>query len=56
MAFDGSRLQYYRDRERELREMAERCHSDEIRAQLQHVADEYATLARQIEKGLLPPG
>jgi hypothetical protein len=56
MAFDGSRLQYYLDREREIREIAERCHIDTIREQLLRVADEYAALARQIKTGLLPPG
>jgi hypothetical protein len=55
MAFDGSRLQYYLDREREIRVIAERCHDDEVRKQLEQVADQYATLARQIKNGLLPP-
>jgi hypothetical protein len=55
MAFDGSRLQFYLEREREIRVIAERCHDDAVRKQLERVADEYESLARQINNGLLPP-
>ena len=53
MAFDGFRVQYYKGREHEVREIADRCHSDELREQLEHVADQYALLIRQIKEGLL---
>lgn len=56
MAFDGSRLQYYLDRERHVRFLAQQCYSDELRAQLESVADQYAALARQIREGLLSNG
>jgi hypothetical protein len=54
MAFDGSRLQYYLEREIHVRGLAACCTSDVLREQLERVADEYAAIARQIEKGLLP--
>jgi hypothetical protein len=54
MAFDGSRLQYYLDREHHVRQLAERCINDALREQLERVADEYAAIARQIRNGLLP--
>jgi len=54
MAFDGSRLQYYLERELHVRQLAVLCESDALRQQLERVADEYAAIARQIEKGLLP--
>ena len=54
MAFDGSRLQFYIDREREVREVAARCHDESVCRQLRRIADEYGKLAEQIRKGLLP--
>lgn len=56
MAFDGSRLQFYLDREHEIREVAERCHNDFVRQQLERIADEYRKLAQQIRKALLSSG
>lgn len=56
MAFDGSRLQFYLDRESEVREVAARCHDDSVRRQLERIAEEYGKLADQIRKGLLPSG
>jgi len=56
VVFDGTRLQFYIEREAEVREVAARCHDDGLRRQLERVADEYAELAHQIRKGLLPPG
>lgn len=53
MAFDGSRLQYYLDREREVREVADRCRNDDLREQLEGIADQYAALAQQVAKGML---
>lgn len=56
MTFDGSRLQFYLDREREVREVASRCHDDTVRLQLERIADEYGKLSEQIRKGLPPLG
>jgi hypothetical protein len=51
MAFDGSRATFYRDQARRIREIAERCIISDIRDQLERVATQYETLARQVECG-----
>ena len=54
MAFDGSRAQFYRDKARRIREMAGTCVLPDIKDQLELIARQYETLARQVETGSLP--
>ena len=54
MAFDGSRAQLYRDKARQIREMAATCVLPDIREQLERIARQYETLAHQVETGSLP--
>lgn len=49
MAFDGTSAQLYRTRAKELREMAATCHLPEVRDQLNMIAEQFDTLARQVE-------
>ncbi|HEV8016256.1 MAG TPA: hypothetical protein VGP48_12025 [Stellaceae bacterium] len=53
MPLESSRAQLYRERAREVRAIAESCHDTVIKEQLMAVADEYETLARQVEIGVL---
>jgi len=54
MAFDGSRAEFYRDQACRLRALAKACTLPDIKEQLEHVAEEYETLAHQVEAGILP--
>jgi len=54
MAFDGSRAEFYRDQACRLRALAKACKLSDIKEQLEHVAEEYETLAHQVEAGILP--
>jgi hypothetical protein len=54
MAFDGSSAAFYREQARRIRELADRCVTMDIKEQLEHVAEQYETLARQVESGVLP--
>jgi hypothetical protein len=51
LAFDGSRATFYHDQACRLRELADHCVNLDIKDQLQRVADQYDTLARQVESG-----
>jgi hypothetical protein len=51
MAFDGSRATFYRDQARRIRDIADHCALLDIKDQLERVARQYETLARQVEGG-----
>lgn len=53
MAFDGSRAQFYRDQARRILAVAEECASADIKDQLERIASQYETLARQVDAGHL---
>ena len=53
MALDGSRAQFYRDRAAEVRIVADRCHNESVKIQLEHVAKEYEALAKSVDHGHL---
>ena len=54
MAFDGSRVEFYRDKARRIRELAGACVLPDIKEQLERIARQYEVLARQVETGSLP--
>lgn len=54
MAFDGSRVQFYRDKARQIRGLADACLLPDIKEQLERIAQQYEVLARQVETGSLP--
>jgi hypothetical protein len=54
MAFDGSRAQFYRDQARRLRTIAEACGGPDVKQELEQIAVQYESLARQVDIGLLP--
>lgn len=54
MAFDGSSAPFYRDQARRIRDLAAQCVTMDIKEQLERVAEQYETLARQVETGAVP--
>jgi hypothetical protein len=54
MTFDGARTQFYRDKARRVRAIAECCALPDIKEQLERIARQYETLAHQVETGSLP--
>jgi hypothetical protein len=53
VGFDGSASILYRSRAKELREIAATCHLPEVREQLRDMADQFDSLARQVEERAL---
>jgi hypothetical protein len=53
MPFGGSLSQFYRDRARELRQLAEKCRTQSIKEQLEDIANQFDRLADQLAKGHL---
>ena len=55
MAFDGSRAEYYRERARQVRDIAQARKSPSIREQFETIAQQFDDLARDVEEGRLKP-
>ena len=55
MAVDGSRAQYYRQRARYARDLAERTVMPELKEEYERIAAQYEKLAQQFEGGRLKP-
>jgi hypothetical protein len=53
MPFGGSSAQFYRDRARQLRELAEKCRTPSIKEQLEDIANQFDRLADQVATGHL---
>lgn len=53
MAYDGSRAQYYRDKARQVRELARGVWNAVLKDEYEQIAKEYERLARQAEAGLI---
>jgi hypothetical protein len=47
----GYTAQFYRDRARQMREVAEKCRDPEIKEQLLGIADQYDRLATSADQG-----
>jgi hypothetical protein len=53
LALDGSRAEYYREKARHVRALADNAVSPGLKQEYSEIAEQYDRLARQVEEGKL---